>query len=145
MNSRFNCAVRVLVMLVLCPVLATAGQRASSDQETGPTGIACKDAATAMKQARFALSVGDVRLRDGKACIPTGIENSRCEWDVKLMRVEKWGTDGPLLAIVNATHDGPGAWTPCSSTRVATACSLRFTLAAICMALASRRQVARSS
>src|SRR6187397_3357090 len=110
MNTRFNCAVRVLVMLVLCPVLATAGQRASADQETGPTGIACKDAATAMKQARFALSVGDVRLRDGKACIPTGIENSRCEWDVKLMRVEKWGTEGPLLAIVNATHDGPGSW-----------------------------------
>jgi hypothetical protein len=62
MNPRCKCAVRVLVMLVLCPVLATAGQRESSDQETGPTGLACENAATAMRQAKFVLSVGEVRL-----------------------------------------------------------------------------------
>jgi hypothetical protein len=98
-------------MLVLCPVLATAGQREVSDQEKGPTGIACKNAATAMRQARFALSIGDVRLRDGKACIPTGIEKPRCAFDVELTRVENRGKDGHLLlVIVNASNAGPGAW-----------------------------------
>ena len=64
-----------------------------------------------MRQAKFALSVGEVRLRDGKACIPTGIERTRCEWDVELRRVENRGKDGQLLlVIVNASHDGPGAW-----------------------------------
>ena len=84
MNTRFKCAVRGLVMLVLCPVLATAGQRESSAQERGPTGIACKNAATAMRQAKFALSVGEIRLRDGKACIPTGVDKPRCAFNVEL-------------------------------------------------------------
>jgi len=108
---RFKCAVRVLVMLVLCPVLATAGQRESSDQEMGPTGLACKNASTAMRQAKFVLSVGEVRLRNGKACIGDGLDRRRCEWDVELRRVENRGKDGQLLlVIVNAIHDGPGAW-----------------------------------
>ena len=98
-------------MLVLLPALAFAQQlRAPSDSETGPRGLACKDPAAAFRRGVFALSVGRVTLRGGKACVSPGAERSTCEWDVELTRVERWGSAGPLLVVVTATHDGPGTW-----------------------------------
>ena len=113
MRSRIGRVVQLYVMLVLMPALAFAQeQREPSDTETGPRGLACKDAAAALRRATFALSVGRVTLRDGKACVPTGVASPPCEWAVELTRIERWG-DGSsqLIAVVNADHRaGSGAW-----------------------------------
>ena len=98
-------------MLVLFPALAlTQERREPSDTEIGPRGLACKDAAAALRRGTFTLSVGRVTLRDGKACVPTGLDNPRCSFDVELTRIEPWSSGSRLIVVVNASHAGPGAW-----------------------------------
>ena len=99
------------LILALLPALALAQERREpSDTETGPRGLACKGAAAALRRATFTLSVGRVTLRDGRACVPTGVDTPQCAFDVTLTAVEPWGKGDRLTVIVNASHAGPGAW-----------------------------------
>jgi hypothetical protein len=113
MPNRFGCVVQVLAMLVLLPALVAGRElREASDTEAGPRGLACRDAATALRRGTFDLSIGRLTLRDGKACVPTGIKTPPCEWNVALTRVEPQGAGSDhIIAIVTADHQtGSGAW-----------------------------------
>ena len=111
MGSRTERVVQICMMLTLLPLVAFAQEsREPPNTEAGPRGLACKDAAAALGRGTFALAVGQVTLRDGKACVTTGLEHPRCSFDVELTRVEPWGGGSRLIVIVNASHAGPGAW-----------------------------------
>ena len=104
MKPRRNVLSLAIVLVLLSPLIAVA--------QSFVGRLPCMDAVSALRQGTFRLPVGSIRLRDSKACVKPFADYRGCEWGVELARAEMWGPERRyLVAVVEAIHDGPGAWT----------------------------------
>ena len=102
--SRFFVVIGIFTLLMPAAAFAQAKE--------GFVGrLPCAHPTDRLRKGTFNLTVGRVRLANGKACLKPFSAYPGCEWDVELTRTETWGTnDNYLLVVVNANHDTPGAW-----------------------------------
>src|SRR4051812_16608845 len=89
-------------VISLAVALATSSHPNARAQDTERlTGrVRCSDPASNLRNGAFHLSVGDVRLENGKACVKPYPTYRGCEWTVSLTRVERWGPSGRFLLVV---------------------------------------------
>lgn len=97
----------VPALVLLCPVLTSAGQN-----ESGPTAVPCREPLSTLRNGVFNFSEGPVRLNDGRGCVKAQPKDPGCEWSVQLTRAETWGAgDRLLLVVINRNHEvGSGAF-----------------------------------
>jgi hypothetical protein len=106
-TTRFYSGVAALGIVVMVTPMVALAQSKSAFVGRLP----CADAVTTLRHGTFRLPVGRVRLSEGKACIKPFPAYSHCEWDVTLVRSDRWGDRAQyLVAVVESIHDGPGAW-----------------------------------
>ena len=109
--SRFFVAIGIFTLLMPATAFAQAKE--------GFVGrLPCAHPTDRLRKGTFNLTVGRVRLANGKACLKPFSAYPGCEWDVELTRTETWGTnDNYLLVVVNANHDTrePGTRYSCMS------------------------------